>query len=192
MKFFKNKSYLIVWIPLILFVIYSELSKIRYSREDVITDRYSNGEIKEQEIYKTRWNWFGFSEKRILIINTFWENGNKKKTTFYDSNGQTIETRSYESGMLNGKVISYYEDGQIEEEFNYVDDNFDGKQIVYYPDGSIKLEGEYINGVPIGKVVYHVSENSYDIDLFKMIPDIEWETSLREFEEILNEQQPDY
>ena len=78
--------------------------------------------------------------KKGIIINTFGKMG--IKTTFYDSNGQTIETRSYESGMLNGKVISYYEDGQIEEEFNYVDDNFDGKQIVYYPD-VLQIRGEY-------------------------------------------------
>ena len=97
----ENLGIVIIWVPLILFVIYDELSEIRYSYENVITDRYPNGNIKEEEIYENHWNWLGHSEKYLDEINTFWENGNEKENSYYLNGILGFQTYENEEGNFS-------------------------------------------------------------------------------------------
>ena len=92
----------------------------------------------------------------------------------YNKNGQLLETRNYDKGIVeyyneNGKIklhskdelISYYKNGEIKLKKNYIDDKKE-EWIEYYENGNVKYKGVYKNGEKDGKWIFYDENGKID------------------------------
>ena len=67
--------------------------------------------------------------------------------TIYHKNGEILETRPIENGIINGVVKRYSEKGFLASEIPYENGLMNGVKKRYYPDGTIKAEIPYVGGL---------------------------------------------
>ena len=118
------RKYLIIYI-----IIISILLGQRPDKNEIITERHSNGLKKLVLVFE------GEGLNEILIGKYgFYENGLKRFVELYNNN------------LKNGKSIYWYENGKKNREEHYKDGKPDGLWTKWDENGQKKLEGTYKDG----------------------------------------------
>lgn len=85
------------------------------------------------------------------------------RVTWFYPDGDTLQTASYDAGMLNGKFKSFYNSSQVHAERHFVNGKEEGQYRGYYPDGKISLEMNFRKGKQNGQVVKYFRNGQVQI-----------------------------
>jgi len=84
---------------------------------------------------------------------------------YYHKNSEKIMmTEEYESGVLNGQQLTYFENGQLTEKITYTKGQRQGKRIVYSKEGLVIKEFTYLNDKLHGTTKYYNTDGTLKIE----------------------------
>lgn len=121
--------------------------------------RMADGKYINQNIKDSIWNYYGTDGvlKAQESYNSGIRNGAVK--SFYP-NGKQLTVINYKEGKKDGVWKTFYEDGKVRFETKHINDKRDGPFNVYFESGSVYLKGRYKNDFPDGKWIMYNADGT--------------------------------
>ncbi|MDW5290072.1 toxin-antitoxin system YwqK family antitoxin [Formosa sp. PL04] len=131
----------------------NDIAKVEFltSTKKVISKGEMNGKL-----YIGEWKYYHKNSDKIMIIETFNDNGKLEgeRLVYYD-NGKIAERAFYKNGLLEGKSTWYSEKEIVLKEFNYKNNLLQGMSKYYDLDGNLLAEGAYKHDKKVGTWNYY-------------------------------------
>ena len=101
-----------------------------------------------------------FDQRGQIIKKAYYRNGNLDGPFVTYKFGRPTEIIPYEDGVINGKVMKYYNGGKVREEIEYKDGVQDGIYNHYNENQQLDLQYEYKNGEKVSGGIIEVKEDT--------------------------------